>query len=309
MTTLGKLTFGLATALASFHAKAQQDAMYTHYMFNTLMVNPAYAGSRDALTVTALHRSQWVSFKGAPVVQSLTMHTPLKNERFGVGLSLLNDKIGSSNKTSVAGDFAYRMKLTEKSKLALGLSATANVYQSTLSTLQLDQQSDPSFQTNVNNKITPNFGFGAYYSRTHFYAGVSVPNLMQNHYAAAENTISGGERRHYFLIAGALFNLTESVAFRPTTFVKIASAVPVQADLTGSFIFMKKLSLGAMFRTGDAFGGLLGFNFTEQLYLGYSYDWSYGLRSFRYNQGSHEFVLRYDFMVFGQKQIHSPRYF
>src|SRR5688572_3744880 len=139
MKSINKLTFGLLTAFGTLSVHAQQDPMYTHYMYNTLMVNPAYAGSRDALTITGLHRSQWVDFKGAPVVQSLTMHTPLKNDHYAIGLSVLNDKIGSTNKTSFYGDFAYRMNLTEKSKLALGLSAGASVFQANLSSMQLDQ--------------------------------------------------------------------------------------------------------------------------------------------------------------------------
>ncbi|MBA2611609.1 MAG: type IX secretion system membrane protein PorP/SprF [Bacteroidetes bacterium] len=287
---------------------SQQDPMYTHYMYNTLMVNPAYAGNRDALTITALHRSQWVDFQGAPIVQSLTLHSPLKNNHLALGLSILNDKIGPTNRTSLYGDFAYRMDLTKKSKLALGLSGGVNMFKANLGALALDQQADPSFQTNINNRITPNFGFGAYYSRERFYMGLSVPNLIENNYSS-DGAIAGSEQRHYFFIAGALFNLSENVAFKPTTFVKVTSAVPIQADFTASFIFMKKFTLGAMYRTNDAFGALLGFNFTEQLFLGYSYDWSYGLQTGKYNQGSHEIVLRYDFLTAAKKQIHSPRYF
>ncbi|MDI1353296.1 MAG: type IX secretion system membrane protein PorP/SprF [bacterium] len=299
--------------LYSIAVKAQQDPMYTHYMYNTLMVNPAYAGSRDALTLTLLHRSQWVDFKGAPLVQSITMHMPLKNQHLGVGLSLLNDKVGASNKTSLFGDFAYRMNLTAKSKLALGLSAGANIYQANLSALQLDQQADPSFQTNVNNKVTPNFGFGAYYSRERFYAGVSVPNLLENTYSDLKQTngssLLGAEQRHYYFIAGAVIPLSSSLDFKPTTFVKVTSSVPIQADLTASFIILKKVLLGVMYRTGDSFGALLGVNVTDQLHIGYSFDWSYGLQTSKYNQGSHEIVLRYDFLVFDKNQIHSPRHF
>ena len=298
----------ISALLLGLNVKAQQDPMYTHYMFNTLMVNPGYAGSRDALTVTGLHRSQWVNFKGAPIVQSVTLHSPLRNDHLALGLSILNDKIGPSNRTSVYGDFAYRMNLTSKSKLALGLSAGVNIFQANLSSLALDQQADPSFQNNVNRHITHNFGFGAYYSRERFYAGLSVPNLIENKYST-DGALSGSEHRHYFFIAGAVFNLSENLAFKPTTFVKVTSAVPIQADFTASFIIMKKLSLGAMYRTNDAFGALIGFNITEQLYLGYSFDWSYGLKTSKYNQGSHEVVLRYDFLTAAKKQIHSPRYF
>lgn len=313
MKTFKNITFVLASALSGFTLHAQQDPLYTHYMYNTLMVNPGYAGSRDAITVTALHRSQWVDFKGAPTVQSLTLHSPLKNDHFGLGLAVMNDKIGSSNKTSVFADLAYRMTLTKKSKLALGISAGANIFQANLNSLQIGDQNDPVFQNNINNKITPNFGAGVYYSRERFYAGVSVPYLVQNTVSKIDvsngNTLIGKEQRHYFFIAGAVFNLSENVAFKPTTFVKVTAAAPIQADVTASFIFVKKLLLGAMFRTGDAFGGLIGFNVTEQLHLGYSFDWSYGLKTGKYNQGSHEVVLRYDFLTFDKKQIHSPRHF
>lgn len=303
----------IAAILGSASTKAQQDPMYTHYMFNTLMVNPGYAGSRDALTVTLLHRSQWVDFKGAPLVQSITMHAPLKNNHFGLGLSLLNDKIGATNRTSFFGDVAYRMDLTKKSKLALGLSAGVSVFQANLASLSLDQQTDPSFQNNINNKVTPNFGFGAYYSRERFYAGVSVPNLIQNTISEVRQsngtTVIGTEQRHYFFIAGAVIPITENLDFKPTTFVKVTAAVPVQADLTASFIIMKKLMVGVMYRTGDAFGALLGYNITDQLHIGYSFDWSYGLQTSKYNMGSHEIVLRYDFISFDKRQIHTPRHF
>ncbi len=313
MKRIKKITLAIVSILGALNIQAQQDPMYTHYMFNTLMVNPGYAGSRDALTITGLHRSQWVDFKGAPVVQSLTMHSPFKNEHFGVGLSVLNDKIGSSNRTSIFGDFAYRMKLNKKSKLALGLSAGANIFQGNLSSLQLDQQSDPAFQNNITNRALPNFGFGLYYSRERFYAGISAPGLLQNNYSNVSlvngTNLVGAEQRHYFFIAGAVLNITDNLAFKPTTLIKATSAAPIQADFTASFIIMKKVLLGVMYRTGDALGGLIGFNATDQLYLGYSYDWSYGLRTGKYNQGSHEIVLRYDFIFFSKKQIHTPRHF
>jgi type IX secretion system PorP/SprF family membrane protein len=308
MKTLKKVILVLVLASGSLRIIAQQAPMYTHYMYNTLSVNPAYAGSRDALTLTALHRSQWIGFKGAPVTQTFTMHTPLRNEHVGIGLTVLNDKIGPTNNTSVFVDYAYRIKLSEKSKLAFGLSAGINIYNANLNSLQLDQQTDPSFQNNVNNHVTPNFGFGAYYSRERFYAGISAPNLLQNSYVANSNSLTGKEQRHYFLIAGTMLKIAENLDFKPTTLIKITRGAPVQADLTASFIILKRLLVGVMYRTGDSFGGLVGFDITEQLHLGYSYDWSYGLRTGTYNHGSHELILRYD-ILFNKKQIHSPRNF
>lgn len=308
-----KIILVLVLASGSMIINAQQAPMYTHYMNNTLSANPAYAGSRDALTVTALHRSQWVGFPGAPLTETLTLHSPLRNRHIGLGLSVLNDKIGPTNNTSVFVDYAYIMRITEKSKLALGLSAGLNIYHANLMAIQLDQQIDPSFQTDINNHVTPNFGFGVYYSRDRFYAGISIPNLLQNSYLTVRDENGsikmGMEQRHYFFITGAVINISENLAFKPTTLVKVTAAAPIQADLTASFIIMKRLLVGAMYRTGDAFGALVGFDITDVFHVGYSYDWSYGLQTAQYNQGSHEIVLRYDIIFLSRKQIHSPRNF
>ncbi|MFZ4398923.1 MAG: type IX secretion system membrane protein PorP/SprF [Bacteroidales bacterium] len=313
MKTLKKIIVILILSFGSLSIYAQQDPMFTHYMYNTLMVNPAYAGSRDALTITALHRSQWTGFKGAPLTQTLTMHAPLRNEHIGLGLSVSNDKIGPTNNTSVIADFAYIMQLSKRSRLALGLSAGANIFQASLSTLQLDQQNDPVFLNNINNHTTPNFGFGVYYSRERFYAGISIPYLLENNYSeinqANGNTLIANQQRHYFFIMGTLINLSDNFAFKPTTLIKVTAAAPAQIDFTASFVIMKKFTIGAMIRSGDAVGGLVGLDITDQLHLGYSYDWSYGLETSRYNGGSHEIVLRYDFVFPSKKQIHSPRNF
>ena len=313
MKTVIKLTIALMVTLGLTKVQAQQVPMYTHYMYNTLVINPAYAGSRDALTITALHRSQWVGVSDAPTTQTITMHTPLRNQHIGLGLAVMKDKIGPISNSSIVGDFAYRMKLTAKSKLALGMSLGANIFQANLNNLTTDQQNDPAFQNNINNSVHPDVGFGVYYSRERFYAGVSVPNLLQNSYStdkqANGNTLAGADQRHYFFIAGTVLKISDNLAFKPTTLIKVTQAAPIQADLTASFIIVKKLLVGAMFRSGDAVGALIGLDITDQLHVGYSYDWSYGFSTSNYNQGSHEIVLRYDFIFFDKKQIHNPRYF
>jgi len=293
--------------------QAQQAPLFTHYMYNTLAINPAYAGSRGALTMTALHRSQWVSFKGAPLTQTITMHSPVRNEYNGLGLTLMNDKIGPTNNTALFGSYAYIMTLNKKSKLALGLSAGVNIYQADLNNLLLDEPYDPVFVSDIQNRITPNFGFGVYYSRERFYAGLSAPYLLENSYATVKlddgNVLTSNERRQYYFITGAMFNLSDDLALKPTVLVKATAAAPIQADLTATFIIMEKLLIGAMYRTGDAAGILAGLNLSDQLTVGYSFDFSLGLETSRYNKGSHEIMLRYDFIYHGKKQIHSPRYF
>ena len=152
-----------------------------------------------------------------------------------------------------------------------------------------------------------------YYSREKFYAGISAPNLLQTNYSSVRasdgSTLVGKEQRHYFFIAGTMLKITDDLGFKPTTLVKVTQGAPVQVDFTASFIILHKLILGAMLRSGDALGGLIGFDVTEQLHIGYSYDYSYGLTTAKYNQGSHEILLRYDFLLFDKKQIHTPRYF
>jgi type IX secretion system PorP/SprF family membrane protein len=300
-----KIIFAVVLSAVVFKVDAQQEAMFTHYMYNTLAVNPAYAGSRDAITATVLHRSQWVSFKGAPSTQTLTVHSPLKIKNIGLGLSVINDKIGPIRNTIAYVDFAYILKLTEKSHLAFGLKGGINYMQAELNNIPLDQQNDVAFENNVSSKVLPNFGFGMYYSTERFYAGISAPKLLENNFVTKEANFSTKitqEIRHYYFIAGAVFKLSESIDLKPTTFVKATSGAPIEADLTTTFIFKKKLNTGLMFRTGDAAGVLVGYNITPEFHIGYSFDWSYGLKTFKYNSGSHEIMISYDFVGKGKEK-------
>jgi len=297
-----KLIFSICALLGASQAMAQQDAMFTHYSFNTLAVNSGYAGSRDALTVTGLHRTQWASFPGAPTTQTLTLHAPVMNEKIGLGLSILNDKIGPTKQTAFYGDFAYKIPVG-KGKLAFGLKAGLNMVSNDIKELETAEGGDLSFSQNVQNELLPNFGFGLYYSTPKYYVGLSTPKLLERGGA--------GEKRHYFFIAGMIFpiNKTGTIKLKPTTFVKLTEAAPLELDLTALFYFHDKYWVGPMFRSGDALGVLAGLNITDQFSFGYSFDWSYGLKTAKYNNGSHELMLRYDFVFKEKGRIKSPRYF
>ncbi len=309
---INRFILTIAVLLGSLSAQSQQDAMFTHYAFNTLAVNPAYAGTRDALTITGLHRSQWVSFPGAPMTQTLTLHTPFVSRNAGLGLSVVNDKIGPSNTMSFYADFSYRIKVTEKSWLSFGLKGGLNVRNIDLEKLKTIEGNDPAFAQNAHSKYLPNFGFGLYYFSHRYYVGVSIPKLLENDYRTNEvlgSTKLGSEKKHYFLIAGAVFNLSENIMLKPTGFLKVTNGAPIEGDITANFIFYNKFWLGAMFRTGDALGLLAGFNITDQFSVGYSFDWSYTNTTVKYNGGSHEIMLRYDFIFKEDKKVRSPRYF
>jgi type IX secretion system PorP/SprF family membrane protein len=288
---------------------AQQDAMYTHYMYNTLAVNPGYAGSRDALTVTALHRSQWVGFDGASRTQTLTMHTPFIKNYLGLGFSMINDKTGPTKSTSLYIDMAYHLKLNEKSKLSFGLKTGGDFYYANLMGVNVIQDGDNSFSKNIRGGFIPNFGVGIYYLRKSFYAGLSVPKLVQNNLANNNPTITGKRQRHYFFITGAVYEISSDLKLKPTALLKVTPGAPIEADLTLSLILKNKFNLGAMYRTQDAAGILLGYNIMDQLMIGYSFDWSFLNTTGRYNSGSHEIMARYDFIYKSQEKIRSPRYF
>jgi len=304
------LIFGFAF-LSATSANAQQEAMFTHYSFNTLAVNAGYAGSRDALTVTGLHRSQWVSFPGAPRTQTLSLHAPIANEKIGLGVSILNDAIGPTRQTAFYADFAYKIKVG-KGKLAFGLKGGLNMVSNDLKELSTTEENDVNFQENIQSELLPNFGFGLYYSTTKYFVGLSTPRLLENQY---ESNITSGtvesEKRHYYFIGGMIFNLNNigSVKLKPTTFVKLTEGAPLELDLSALFYFNDKYWAGPMWRSGDALGALVGVNITDQFSFGYSFDWSYGLKTFKYNGGSHELMLRYDFVFKDKGRIKSPRYF
>lgn len=290
-----------------FILKSQQEPMFTHYMYNTLWLNPAYAGTRDLLTVTGLHRSQWVNFSGRPQTQSISAHAPITLGKSGAGINIINDKIGPTKSTWVAADYSYHLRLNSKAKLAMGLKALVNILSNNVSQLKLDKQYDVHFAQNAQ-RVLPNAGFGMYYFTNKFYAGLSCPRLLQNKLTTTAFPLSR-EQRHYYLISGFVTDLSSNVELKPTAFLRITPGAPVEAELTATFIFSKKLNLGLMHRTGDALGLLTGFNISDQFYFGYSYDWSFTNTTGKYNSGSHEIMLRYDFFMKPESKIKSTRYF
>lgn len=313
-----KLNFILISSMllvmTSQQMAAQQEAMYTHYMYNTLAVNPAYAGSRDALTATLLHRSQWVSFPGAPVTQTLTLHGPAFDNKIGLGLSVVNDKAGPLKQTSVAVDANYIMYLNKEDKLAFGLKGGLEFFRGDFADIVTpdDAVVDNVFGVNIGSKARPNFGAGIYYYRPRMYLGLSTPGLLQNEYSADGNEddfISYARERHFYMIAGAVFELDFDWMLKPTGFVKVTPGAPIQVDITPTLIYQEKFNMGLMYRSGDAVGLLAGMMMNEQILLSYSFDWSFTNPTGKYNGGSHELMVRYDFIYKRRRKIKSPRYF
>jgi type IX secretion system PorP/SprF family membrane protein len=303
---------GLILVLLSGISYAQQDSQYTQYMYNTIVVNPAYAGSREAMSIFALHRAQWVGLDGAPVTNNFSMHTPINGSNVGLGLSVVNDRIGPSDENNIAVDFSYSIKTSERYKLSFGLKASANLLNVDFTKLHIYNPGDPRFQDNIDNKFSPNIGVGFYLHSDNTYFGLSAPYLLEtNHFddGANNNATSfvAREKTHYYFIAGHVFDLNANVQFKPSVLTKIVQGAPLQVDISGNFLINEKFTAGLAYRWDAAFSALVGFQVSDSWFIGYAYDMD-TTKLANYNSGSHELFLRFELFNKNDRII-SPRFF
>lgn len=292
-------------------AEAQIDPQFTQYMFNETFINPAYVGSRESISATLLYRNQWVGIDGAPKTQTFSIHAPLKSRRIGLGVSVINEEIGISHQLSVYGYFAFRI-LYPHSALSFGLGGGFSNHEERLSSVTTIAQGDQQFMNDVTKDFLPNSSFGIYYYNKKFYAGLSIPRLMENKIvissvnSVVENKVNY-KLWHYNLATGYVFTLNEDLKFKPSLLIKMVQNAPVETDIDANFIIHDFLWLGVGYRTGDAVAGLVGLQISRQLMFGYSYD--YTLTPLQtYNSGTHELSLRYNF-GYNKKLVISTRYF
>ncbi|WP_036153246.1 PorP/SprF family type IX secretion system membrane protein [Maribacter forsetii] len=302
----------IITLAGLFMGHAQQDAQYTQYMYNTISVNPAYAGSRGVLSIAALHRSQWVGLDGAPTTQTLNFHTPV-SEHVGLGLSVVNDEIGNGTNqdTYIDAAFSYTVNTSEEGKLSFGLKAGGHLFN--VDFTKLRNYGAESNLPNIDNKFSPNFGAGIYYHTDRFYAGLSVPNFLQTeHFDSSDSNSSSliaQERMNFYLITGYVFDLKNNVKFKPAALIKAVKGAPLQVDLSANFLFNDKFSLGAAYRWDAALSALFGFQLNDQFMIGLAYDKeTTDLGATRFNDGSFEIMLRYEFLN-KYKRVITPRFF
>ncbi|KRD09179.1 hypothetical protein ASE21_15165 [Flavobacterium sp. Root901] len=287
------------TAIVSY---AQQDAQLTQYMYNTIIINPAYAGSRDVLSVCGLYRSQWAGLDGAPKTSTFSINGPINKSSLGIGISFINDRIGPTNENNLSADLSYTVSTSETFKLSFGIKGSVNLFSLDLSKLNPDIQDDPEFQ-NFNNKFSPNVGAGIYLHSDKAYIGFSVPGFIETNHYNDNDTAIYKDKINYYLIGGYVFTIDpyKTMKFKPAFLLKIVEGAPLQADLSGSFMYLDKFVLGAAYRWGASISSMAGFQINDALYIGYGYDFDTNKLS-NYNSGSHEIFLRYEFF----KQNRSP---
>ncbi|PIE87658.1 MAG: hypothetical protein CSA04_05870 [Bacteroidetes bacterium] len=287
---------------------AQQDALYSQYMFNQLVLNPAYTGAREAFTVTLVHRHQWASMEGAPRTYSLSVHSPLRDDRAAVGGYVYSDRIGPMQDVGGYGSFAYRIALN-KSKLAFGVQAGVRHYDILWHLVNFNQSGDVILNGQVKNSVIPDANFGVYWYSDKFYVGVTSKHLLQNKYAEVvldEKTVYSTLLRHFYLMGGLAIPIADKIVLKPSTLVKYVQHAPLQVDLNLSALFNDFLWIGASYRTKQALVAILEVNITDQIRVGYSYDIVFNeLRT--YNKGSHEIMLGFD--ITRNRRMLSPRFF
>jgi len=313
------LAIALLILLGTYSGKAQQDPQYTQYMYNTQVVNPAYAGNRDVLSFGLLYRTQWVGLDGAPKSATLTADTPIGSlENMGLGLTLVRDELGPSVETNITIDYSYSINTSSSSQLSFGLKAGVDILDVDFSKLNIADPGD-IFENNIDNKVAPQIGAGVYFNTERFYAGLSVPNfLTTKHFDQSDITdpetgnpvaevTTAADRMHYFLIAGYVFDLSENIKFKPATMFKAVGGSPLQADISANFLFNEKLTVGVAYRWSAAMSAMAGFQISNQLFIGFGYDFE-TTDIERYNDGSYELMLRFD--VFSKpERVLTPRFF
>ncbi|MCM0664801.1 PorP/SprF family type IX secretion system membrane protein [Flavobacterium tyrosinilyticum] len=292
----------------SIVSNAQQDAQYTQYMYNTIEVNPAYAGSRGALSVFGLYRTQWIGLDGAPETSTFSVNAPLNNTDLGLGVSLVNDKIGPTVENTLSADLSYTIPTSDTWNLSFGIKGTANLFNIDINKLSYEDQDDPQFQ-NLKNKFSPNVGAGLYFHSDRAYIGLSVPNFIETNRYDSDDVAIFKEKINYYLIAGYVFNLDrlEYIKFKPALMTKMVEGAPLQVDVSGNFMFNDKFVLGLAYRWSASVSAMAGFQVTKGMYIGYGYDHE-TTRLRKYNSGSHEVFLRFEFFNNYNKMI-SPRFF
>ena len=288
--------------------RAQQDAQYTQYMYNTVSVNPGYTGSRGHLSIAALHRSQWVGLDGAPKTQTLNIHSPVGHNGVGMGMSIVNDEIGPTSETYLDIDFSYTVKTSDEGKLSFGLKASGHLLDIRFS--ELNQFApDQTLEQDIDNKFSPNFGAGVYYHTNKFYAGLSVPRFLQTSHFEESSLSTAKEQMNFYLITGYVFDLNTDLKFKPTILSKVVQGAPLQIDLSANFMLNDKFILGAAYRWDAALSGMIGFQLNESFLIGMAYDREITeLGNAAFNDGSFEIIFRYDFIK-TKGYLKSPRFF
>lgn len=286
--------------------QAQQDPQYTQYMYNMNVINPAYAGSSESVSIGALYRSQWVGLEGSPSTGTLSIHSPVGN-RVGLGLSLINDEVGPVRETNAYVDFSYTLPVGSITKLAFGLKAGATFHDIGLTSIETIDADDPFFSQDVN-ETTANVGAGMYlYQPNRWYLSASMPNILNGTHLDSDGRKIGSETEHLFAAAGYVFDLSENFKLKPHALMKFAFDAPVSYDVNLNLFMYDIVEIGGGYRLDDSFSGMVNFMVSPSMRIGYAYDAIQSELNV-VTDASHEIFINFDIDL-PRKVSRSPRYF
>jgi type IX secretion system PorP/SprF family membrane protein len=300
MNALKKIVFVSVLLLqANYYLAAQQSIVYSQYIYNGLLINPAYAGSHIQLSATVSYRNQWVNFEGAPQTATLGVHSAINRSKIGVGLLATSDKIGSYTNNGIFGTYAYRIQAPRGGVFSMGLQGGFHNFRADFNALKLKAGQDPTFNGTLS-ELKPNFGGGVFYYNKKFFGGFSVPVILKHAKFFNKGLQQLALARHYYLFVGATLPLDrlEKVKVNPSLLIRAQEGTPLNADINVAVVFHNLISTGLSYRTGESFTTLLHFKLSEKFNFGYSYDWiTADIRKF--SNGTHEFMLNYRVRIQG----------
>lgn len=302
--TLVCAILGLISVPTAF---AQQDPQYTQYMYNPAVINPAYAGSVSNLQFFGLYRTQWVGLEGAPKTAYLSATTPLNDSGLGMGFHFKNDHLGVMDQNSLAIDLAYTVDLNYQYKLAFGLKGTGSLLDVNYDKLHIYDGTDPLAESNIRNKFSGNVGAGVYLYSDKAYVGISAPMILSSNIYNDNDYKVMKEKTHFYLMGGYVFDINPDIQFKPAALVKVMTGSPLQVDLTANFLFYEKFTLGAAYRWDASVSGLAGFQVTDGLFIGYTYDADTSKLA-KYHSGSHEIFMKFELFNNNRRKV-APRFF
>jgi type IX secretion system PorP/SprF family membrane protein len=293
--------------LASFpiNCLAQQKVQFTQYMFNEVVINPAYAGADEALSLTFIQRKQWANIESSPSTQTLSAHTLFKKKHFGLGATIINDRIGVHRNLSAMSNFAYHLRVGKESYLSMGLQAGIHSRKSDYARLASAANMDPKLFDAAISYTAFDLGMGFYYRSPRLHMGLSAPELLPEEFNLNDTTSITLRDANYFLFTRYTITLNENIDLEPSVLLKYFAGIPLSYDVNMSFIFRKVLTLGLSYRKKESVDFMLRGQLTPQMQFGYSYDHPIGEVS-KVSNGSHELMINYVFKYVKSK-VDSPR--
>ncbi|PZU20126.1 MAG: hypothetical protein DI589_18705 [Shinella sp.] len=277
--------------LITFQLSAQQESQYTQYMYNQMAINPAYAGSQDQTIVFGQYRTQWIGLDGAPKTANLSINSPISGKGHGLGISIVNDQIGPTQSTYFDINFSYAIELENFTVLYLGVKAGGSSFEIDYNKLRI---LTPEIEMSGKlSKFSPNIGTGIYIQNDKWYAGLSVPHILESKFYDDVRTSIASEKMHFYLHGGYIIELSENFLFKPAAMFKAVSGTPLAIDVSGNMLYNDKFTFGAAYRLNSSVSALVGFKISEQASIGYAYDYE-TTNIGNYARGSHEFFIKFN---------------